>query len=99
MVKPCAVVVGWRAGARAGDAIDRLRASQPGCQVIFVDNEAPAPSPAPDVISLVENRGYAGGANAGVARALADAATTHVLVMNDDLELAPGALSLLAEAC
>jgi GT2 family glycosyltransferase len=99
MVKPCAVVVGWRAGARAGHAIDHLRTSQPGCQVVFVDNEAPSPSSSPDVLPLVENRGYAGGANAGVARALADASITHVLVMNDDLELAPGALALLAEAC
>jgi GT2 family glycosyltransferase len=99
MGKPCAVVVGWRAGARAGEAIDRLRAGQPGCQAVFVDNEAPSPSSAPDVLPLIENRGYAGGANAGVARAFGDASITHVLVMNDDLELAPGALTLLAEAC
>jgi GT2 family glycosyltransferase len=99
MVKPCAVVVGWRAGARAAQAIDRLRASQPGCEVVFVDNEAPASESPPGVLSLIENRGYAGGANAGVAWALSDHSVTHVLVMNDDLELAPGALTLLAEAC
>jgi GT2 family glycosyltransferase len=99
MVKPCAVVVGWRAGDRAAAAIAALRASQPGCAVVFVDNESPAPPAAEDVLALTENRGYAGGANAGLARAFSDPSITHALVMNDDLELAPGALGVLAEAC
>ena len=99
MVKPCAVVVGWRAGERAAHAIELVRAGQPGCAVVFVDNEAPSPEVPAGVLALTENRGYAGGANAGVARALADPSVTHVALMNDDLELAPGALALLAEAC
>lgn len=99
MVKPCAVVVGWRAGDRAAPVIAALRSGQPGCEVVFVDNEAPGGTPLDGVLALTENRGYAGGANAGVARALADPSTTHVLVMNDDLELAPGALERLARAC
>jgi GT2 family glycosyltransferase len=99
MVKPCAVVVGWRAGERAAHAIDVMRASQPGCEVVFVDNEAAASPAREDVLPLAENRGYAGGANAGIARAFADPAITHVVVLNDDLELAAGALALLAETC
>ena len=97
MLKPCAVVVGWRAGERATHAIDLLRANQPGCEIVFVDNEAPSSSPRADVLPLAENRGYAGGANVGVDHAFADATITHVVVLNDDLELAPGALRLLAE--
>ncbi len=98
MVKPCAVVVGWRAGERATHAIGLLRANQPGAEVLFVDNEAPSFSARSDVLSLAENRGYAGGANAGIERAFTDLTVTHVVVLNDDLELAPGALALLAGA-
>jgi GT2 family glycosyltransferase len=99
MVKPCAVVVGWRAEARAGLAIETLGSSQPGCDVVFVDNEAGAAAPRPGVVALQENRGFAGGANVGLAQAFADPAITHALLMNDDIELAPGALVALAEAC
>jgi GT2 family glycosyltransferase len=99
MVKPCAVVVGWRAGDRAARTVASLRASQRGCDVVFVDNEAPGRDGAAGVLALTENRGYAGGANAGLARAFGDRSITHAVVLNDDLELAPGALTLLAEAC
>ena len=99
MVKPCAVVVGWRAGARAGLVIDGIRASQRGSAVVFVDNEAGAGAPLPGVVALEENRGFAGGANVGLAHAFADRAITHALLMNDDIELAAGALAVLAEAC
>jgi GT2 family glycosyltransferase len=99
MSRPCAVVVGWRAGERAGPAIDRLRADQPGCGVVFVDNEAVGEPSRAEVVALAENRGYAGGANAGLERAFGDPATSHALLLNDDIELAPGALELLAEAC
>jgi GT2 family glycosyltransferase len=93
---PCAVVVGWRAGERAARAVERLREQQPGCAVVFVDNEAPSSPGHWGVLPLADNRGYAGGANAGIDRAFADGSITHVVVMNDDLELAPGALLLLA---
>jgi GT2 family glycosyltransferase len=99
MSRPCAVVVGWRAGARAGTAIARLRREQPGCEVVFVDNEASGQPIASEIVALPENRGYAGGANVGLARAFADPATSHALLLNDDVELAPGALQLLADAC
>jgi GT2 family glycosyltransferase len=99
MPRPCAVVVGWRAGSRAGAAVDRLRTEQPGCEVVFVDNESGGEPARADVVALSENRGYAGGANAGLTRAFADPATTHAILLNDDIQLAPGALELLAEAC
>ena len=99
MVNPCAVVVGWRAGARAGLVIDGIRASQRGSAVVFVDNEAGTGAPLPGVVALEENRGFAGGANVGLAHAFADRAITHALLMNDDIELAAGALAVLAETC
>ena len=82
MVKPCAVVVGWRAGERATHAIGLLRANQPDAEVLFVDNEAPSFSARADVLSLAENRGYAGGANAGIERAFTDLTVTHVVVQS-----------------
>jgi hypothetical protein len=91
--------VAWRAGARASQAIERLRTNQPGCEIVFVDNESPFPTTISEVLALADNRGYAGGANAGIARAFAASQTTHVVVMNDDIELTPGALRLLAETC
>ncbi len=63
---------------------------------MFVDNEAGAGAPLPDVVALEENRGFAGGANVGLAHAFADGAVTHALLMNDDIELAAGALAVLA---
>jgi hypothetical protein len=99
MQRPCAVVVGWRAGVAAGAAIDRLRERQPGCGVVYVDNEARDPATRSEVLPLAENRGYAGGGNAGLERAFADPATSHAVLLNDDIVLAPGALRLLAEAC
>jgi GT2 family glycosyltransferase len=96
MVKPCAVVVGWRAGECAARAIELLLDRQPGCEFVYVDNEAPS-SQVPGVLALAENRGYAGGANAGITAAFADGSVTHAVVMNDDLELSPGALRVLAE--
>ncbi len=50
-------------------------------------------------MALEENRGFAGGANVGLAHAFADRAITHALLMNDDIELAAGALAVLAETC
>jgi GT2 family glycosyltransferase len=67
--------------------------------VLFVDNEAPSTATRDDVLALTANRGYAGGANAGISKVFAETGISHVVVMNDDLELAPGALALLAEAC
>ena len=58
---------------------------------MFVDNEAGTGDPPPASSPSQENRGFAGGANVGLAHAFADTAITHALLMNDDIELAPGA--------
>jgi GT2 family glycosyltransferase len=82
------------------------RVAAPPQRVIVVDNAstdgtaAAVASEFPDVelLRLDENRGYAGGMNAGLERALATTAD-HVLVLNNDVEVDPGFLSaLVAEA-
>lgn len=46
---------------------------------------------------MTDNVGFAGGANLGVRRALA-AAATHVLPLNDDVFVEPGCIAALVEA-
>jgi GT2 family glycosyltransferase len=68
-------------------------------QVIVVDNasdrtgarEAVARVPDVELLELPENRGFAGGGNAGIALAAGHA----VLVLNPDTELRPGAIDVL----
>jgi glycosyltransferase involved in cell wall biosynthesis/GT2 family glycosyltransferase len=55
------------------------------------------PGPRADGVHLAQNRGYAGGANAGVRRLLEEGCD-RVLILNNDARLRPGALRLLAEA-
>ncbi len=102
MVKPCAVVVGWRAGdaRRAGDR--PIFASGPAglrASCSSTTRRRRSRTRSEVVLPLPENRGYAGGANAGWSARSPTPRSTHVVVMNDDIELAPGALRLLAEAC
>jgi GT2 family glycosyltransferase len=47
-----------------------------------------------ELIRNAENLGYAGGMNAGIRRAL-ERGADHVLVLNNDVELEPGAVSAL----
>ncbi len=69
-------------------------------QIVVVEN---GPGPAPslpagvELVRLSENRGFAGGANAGIAR-LRDRGCDRVLLLNNDASLEPGALRRLAEA-
>ncbi len=69
-------------------------------KVVVVEN---GPGPAPslpagvELLRLAENRGFAGGANAGIAR-LREAGCDRVLLLNNDARLEPGALGRLAEA-
>jgi GT2 family glycosyltransferase len=101
-VSVAAVVVAWRAGARAGACLGRLAEVAPDARRILVDNEAGDGSgvDATDgtvVLGLIENRGFAGGANAGLARAFRDGAD-HAVLMNDDLVVAAGCVEALAAA-
>ena len=69
-------------------------------EVVVVENgpgERGAEPPDVERLSLAENRGFAGGVNAGVAR-LEAAGCDRFLVLNNDAVLLPGSLRRLAEA-
>jgi GT2 family glycosyltransferase len=77
----------------------------PADRVLLVDNASPdgtaerarAEFPEVEVLALPENRWFAGGVNAGIARALA-AGAGSVLLVNNDLVLERPALGALAAA-
>jgi GT2 family glycosyltransferase len=101
-VSVAAVVVAWRAGERAGACLRRLAEVAPGVRRVLVDNEAGDGSgvDAPDdttVARLRDNRGFTGGANAGLALAFADRAT-HVVLLNDDVLVDAGCVEALVAA-
>jgi GT2 family glycosyltransferase len=50
-----------------------------------------------ELVRSPENRGFAGGNNLGIARAL-ELGADHVLVLNNDAEVEPGAIDALVEA-
>jgi len=105
----CAVVIAYN---QRGHTLACLRAlsgvTYPAWTILLVDNgstdgtaEAVAQAfPQVRVLRLGENQGYAGGANIGVARALANGAD-YTLLLNNDVRVppdAPGALIAAAEA-
>jgi N-acetylglucosaminyl-diphospho-decaprenol L-rhamnosyltransferase len=97
-----AVVVAWRAGERAGACLARLAEVAPSARRILVDNEAGDGSgvDAPGdtvVVRLADNRGFAGGANAGLARAFLGGAD-HAVLLNDDLLVETGCVEALVTA-
>ncbi len=97
-----AVVVAWRAGARAGACLARIAEVAPSARRILVDNEAADGTgvDAPDdtvVLRLRDNRGFAGGANAGLDHAFL-AGAAHAVLLNDDLLLGAGCVKALVTA-
>ena len=104
-VRPWAVVVAWRADASTGSSLDHLLGVAPGVAVALVDNEsrpaglAAALAGRATVTALPqgENRGFAGGANAGLEHAFG-AGATHVLLLNDDVRPEPGCVEALVAA-
>jgi GT2 family glycosyltransferase len=101
-VSVAAVVVAWRAGERAGACLARLEDVAPVAHRILVDNEAGDGSgvDAPDgtvVLRLTDNRGFAGGANAGLTHAFEEDAT-HAVLLNDDLLVERGCIEALVAA-
>jgi GT2 family glycosyltransferase len=101
-VSVAAVVVAWRADARAGACLGRLHEVAPSTRRILVDNEAGDGSgvDAPDgtvILRLHDNRGFAGGANAGLGRAFEDGAE-HAVLLNDDLLVDLGCIEALVAA-
>ncbi len=97
-----AVVVAWRAGERAGECLGRIAEVAPELRLVLVDNEAGSGAgvAAPDgaeIVRLSDNRGFAGGANAGLERAFG-AGASHVVLLNDDVLVAPGCIAALITA-
>ena len=92
-----AVIVHWQDPSETLACVESL-AAEPPDQVVVVDNGSREPvtdvlarrAPHVEVVRVPENRGYAGGANVGIERALARNADV-VLLLNNDARLYPGA--------
>jgi GT2 family glycosyltransferase len=100
---PTAVVVTWQAADRTAACLDRLTEVAPEAPVVVVDNESDPARLAKVLgdrpvtsVPLPDNRGLAGGANAGLNRAFADGAS-HAVLLNDDVLVARGCLETLVE--
>ena len=87
------VIVHWQDAGETLACVDSLGAEPPD-HVVVVDNGSRDPvgdllarrAPQVDVVRLPENRGFAGGANVGMERALARGAEI-VLLLNNDARL------------
>lgn len=102
----CAIVVNWN---RCNDTLACLaslaRATYPSLTVVVVDNASQDGSvpairrahPSIDLIESGDNLGFVGGCNAGVERARRHGAD-YVLFLNNDAEVAPDSIALLAAA-
>lgn len=100
-----AVVVNWNRPDDTVACVESLAADAPGVAPIVVDNgsrdgsaeEIARRLPAVTLVRSSANRGYAGGNNLGIARALADGAD-GVLILNNDLTVRPGCVDGLVRA-
>lgn len=104
-----AIVVTWNGGAVTRACVASLRASTGvAVRILVVDNASRdderrqlvadyAGMPDVELIQLDDNRHFAGGVNAGAARAL-EIGATHLLFLNNDTTLAPDCVRLLVEA-
>ncbi len=100
------IVLNWnRAQETLACLASLLRADLGGAALLVVDNGSSDGSvaairarfPAVEVLALPENRGYAGGNNAGIRLALERGAEA-VLLLNNDTEVAPDFLQFLVWA-
>ncbi len=105
-MKVAAVIVNWNGGDDNLTCLDSLLAqSLAQEQCVFVDNASQDGSlervrarfPGVRVLAQSKNLGYGGGNNLGIALALERGAQA-VLIVNNDVTLAPGALAALALA-
>jgi GT2 family glycosyltransferase len=101
-----AVVLGWNGRDDTLACLRSLRgATYPDLSVVVVDNASTdggpdavaAEFPEVTLIRLDENRGFAGGVNAGVTAALA-AEADHVLLLNNDATVDAGFVEPLVDA-
>ena len=99
------LVLNWSNRVCTLECLESLeRAQLDGARVLMVDNGSTDGSveavrarfPAFEVLALPENRGFAGGNNAGTAHALAQGAGA-VLLLNNDTRVAPDFLGPLLE--
>lgn len=97
------VVLNWNGGRDTVECLDSLAAADlQGASVLVVDNGSRDDSlavirarfPGQRVLALAENRGYAGGNNAGIRIAL-EAGAPGVLLLNNDTRVAPDFLGPL----
>ena len=102
---PCSVVIPCHGGADlTRGCVRSLLAQDPApAEIIIVDNASRDDTanldgldPRVRVLSLRDNRGFAGGVNAGLAAVRAD--TDEVLILNNDTLAAPGMLRELRRA-
>jgi GT2 family glycosyltransferase len=108
-VRPADVTIVVLAWNRCDETLACLaslrRADLRGARVLVVDNGSTdgtadavrAAHPEASLLALPENRGYAGGNNAGIRAALDDGAAA-VLLLNNDTEVAPDFLPPLLDA-
>lgn len=101
-----ALILAWNDHERTRECLRAVHALDPPAdRVLLVDNGSTdgtadrtrAEFPDVEVLSLPENRYFAGGVNAGLARAL-EAGAGSVLLLNNDLVLERGALGALEQA-
>jgi GT2 family glycosyltransferase len=103
--KLAVVVVNWEQAGRSLACLRSvLSAAGPDTFAVLVDNgsteslaELKVQLPSVRVVRLEENRGYAAACNAGASYAIA-AGATHLLFLNNDTTLAPGAVYALMAA-
>ena len=93
------VVVTWHSGERVLACLDRLEAQEPPHQTWVIDNASGDGTvelvrtrhPEVKVLELERNVGFGAAVNAGAARGSGEA----IVLVNDDVELEPGALAAL----
>jgi GT2 family glycosyltransferase len=100
------IILNWNGGADTVACLESLAAADlQGASVLVVDNgsrdgsiaEVRARFPEQRILALPENRGYAGGNNAGMQAAL-DEGAAGVLLLNNDTRVAPDFLGPLLRA-
>jgi GT2 family glycosyltransferase len=99
------VVLSYEGRQMTLDCLQSVIASVPAHDVVVVDNASSdgtceavrAAYPDVTVVALRDNRGYAGGNNAGIRHAL-HAGAEYVLILNNDTLVEPGSIQRLARA-
>jgi GT2 family glycosyltransferase len=101
-----AVVLTWNDTQMSARCIESLLANDyPNLEITLVDNGSVEPCgerlgarfPSVDVVRLPQNRGFTGGSNAGLRRAL-DRGAEYVFFLNNDTVVAPNAVTDLVAA-